>query len=110
TNDLHGQQAGDALLIALARRLEAEVKGPSLVARLSGDEFMVVQLAGGEQPAAAAELAGRLLEVVRKPVRLGEQQARPDTSVGIALFPHDGRTGEALMANAEMALQRAKED
>ncbi|HEX6859469.1 MAG TPA: EAL domain-containing protein [Caulobacteraceae bacterium] len=110
TNDAHGHHTGDALLTAMARRLKAAVQGPSFIGRLGGDEFMVVQVAGGDQPGAAAELAQRLQEVLREPIEAGGVVLEPNASIGIALFPHDGRTTESLMANADMALYRAKED
>jgi predicted signal transduction protein with EAL and GGDEF domain len=71
---------------------------------------VVVQVGGGEQPAAAAELASRLLDVLRAPLELHGQSVQVAASIGISLFPHDGRTGEALLANADLALHRAKED
>ncbi|HYG27687.1 MAG TPA: EAL domain-containing protein [Caulobacteraceae bacterium] len=109
-NDLHGHNVGDALLVEMSRRLQAALTAPSFAARLGGDEFVVVQVAGGDQPSAAAELAAHLLEVLREPVSVGGQWVQVGASIGIALFPHDGRTGEALMTNADMALFRAKED
>jgi diguanylate cyclase (GGDEF)-like protein len=108
-NDLHGHQAGDALLMEVGRRLQAAVSTPSFAARLGGDEFMVVQVAGGDQPAAAAELATSILDLLREPVEVAGQTLHAAGSIGISLFPHDGRTGEALLANADMALFRAKE-
>lgn len=109
TNDLHGHQAGDAMLVEVARRLQAAVASPSCVARLGADEFIVVQVAGGDQPAAAAELAGQILELLREPIDAAGHAIPVAGSIGISLFPHDGRTGEALLANADMALSRAKE-
>jgi diguanylate cyclase (GGDEF)-like protein/PAS domain S-box-containing protein len=109
-NDLHGHHAGDALLVEVARRLQAAVTAPSFAARLGGDEFMVVQVGGGDQPSAAAELATQIMGVLREPFEIEAHSVQAGASVGIALFPHDGRTGEALAANADMALFRAKED
>jgi diguanylate cyclase (GGDEF)-like protein len=108
-NDLHGHHAGDALLVEVARRLQATVTAPSFAARLGGDEFMVVQVGGGDQPSAGAELATQILGVLREPFEIGTHNLQAGASIGIALFPHDGRTGEALVANADMALFRAKE-
>ena len=109
-NDLHGHQAGDAVLMEMGRRLQRTLSAPSFAARLGGDEFMVVQVAGGDQPAAAAELAARILEILREPVEFDGATVQLGVSIGISLFPHDGRTGEALLANADMALVGAKED
>ncbi|TCS12457.1 diguanylate cyclase/phosphodiesterase [Caulobacter sp. BK020] len=108
-NDLHGHLAGDALLVEAARRLQDSLTAPSFAARLGGDEFIVVQVAAGDQPAAAAELAGRLLETLSAPATHEGRDLAMGASLGVSLFPHDGRTAEALLANADMALYRAKE-
>jgi len=108
-NDQHGHLAGDAILVETARRLQSVVQAPSFAARLGGDEFIVVQVAGGDQPTAAAELSGRLIEMLSVPVPYEGQELTLGASLGVSLYPDDGRTAEALMANADMALYRAKE-
>ncbi|MBO9545241.1 EAL domain-containing protein [Caulobacter sp.] len=108
-NDQHGHVAGDLILVETARRLQSAVQAPSFAARLGGDEFIVVQVAGGDQPTAAAELSGRLIEMLSVPVPFEGQELALGSSLGVSLFPDDGRTAEALMANADMALYRAKE-
>ena len=108
-NDQHGHLAGDALLVETARRLQDSVTAPSFAARLGGDEFIVVQVAGGDQPTAAAELSGRLLDALATPVMFEGQDLTMGASLGVSLFPDDGRTTESLMANADMALYRAKD-
>lgn len=108
-NDQHGHLAGDLILVETARRLQSAVQAPSFAARLGGDEFIVVQIAGGDQPAAAAELSGRLIEMLSVPVPFEGQTLNLGSSLGVSLYPDDGRTAEALMANADMALYRAKE-
>jgi diguanylate cyclase len=108
-NDQHGHLAGDAILVETARRLQSAVQAPSFAARLGGDEFIVVQVAGGDQPTAAAELSGRLIDMLSVPVPYEGQELALGASLGVSLYPDDGRTAEALMANADMALYRAKE-
>ncbi len=108
-NDQHGHLAGDAILVETARRLQSAVQAPSFAARLGGDEFIIVLVGGGDQPTAAAELAGRLLELLSAPVVYDGQELALGSSLGVSLFPDDGRTTESLMANADMALYRAKE-
>ncbi len=108
-NDQHGHVAGDSLLVETARRLQSVVQAPSFAARLGGDEFIVVQIAGGDQPTAAAELSGRLIDLLAAPVMYDSQELAMGASLGVSLYPDDGRTAEALMANADMALYRAKE-
>jgi diguanylate cyclase (GGDEF)-like protein/PAS domain S-box-containing protein len=108
-NDQHGHLAGDALLVETARRLQDSISAPSFAARLGGDEFIVVQVAGGDQPGGAAELSGRLLETLSAPVMFEGRDLAVGASLGVSLYPDDGRTAESLMANADMALYRAKE-
>ncbi len=108
-NDQHGHHAGDALLVETARRLQSAIQAPSFAARLGGDEFIVVQIGAGDQPTAAAELAGRLIETLSAPAPYEGQELALGSSLGVSLYPDDGRTAEALMANADMALYRAKE-
>jgi diguanylate cyclase (GGDEF)-like protein len=108
-NDLHGHLAGDQVLIETARRLTANLQSPSFAARLGGDEFVVVQITDQDQPAAAAELAGGLLEALKVSSTWEGQEQAMGASLGVSLFPDDGRTAEALLTNADMALYRAKE-
>ena len=109
-NDLHGHLAGDAVLVEAARRLQDSVTAPSFAARLGGGEFVVVQITDEDQPTAAAELAGRLLETLKDGMTYEGQDLAMAASLGVSLYPDDGRTGEALLANADMALYRAKEN
>ena len=107
-NDLGGHAAGDALLREVAARLVRGVREGDTVARLSGDEFVVVQDVPG-QPAAARALAGRLVSVLAEPYDLGPgARAGVTASIGAALFPGDGEDADALLHNAGTALQRAK--
>ncbi|OJU08361.1 MAG: bifunctional diguanylate cyclase/phosphodiesterase [Caulobacterales bacterium 68-7] len=107
-NDLHGQQAGDALLVEAARRLKDCVTAPSFAARLGGDEFVVVQM-GVDQPETAAALAGAIVDTLSAPMRWRGHAVPMGASVGVSLLPEDAQTAEDLMANADMALFRAKE-
>lgn len=110
-NDLHGHLAGDAVLVEAARRPQDSVASPSFAARLGGDEFVVVHVSeqDHDQATAASELAGQLLEALKEGVFYEGQELAMAASLGVSLFPDDGRTGEALLANADMALYRAKE-
>jgi diguanylate cyclase (GGDEF)-like protein/PAS domain S-box-containing protein len=106
-NDVFGHAAGDVVLMEVARRLREEVGPHDLIARLGGDEFVIVQR-GGAQPDAAGELAERLIEATKRPFAVEDQAASVGLSVGICLFPHHSSTAEALLANADTALYRAK--
>ncbi|WP_368670068.1 EAL domain-containing protein [Phenylobacterium aquaticum] len=106
-NDTHGHAAGDAILIEVARRLEALVPAPSFAARLGGDEFVVVQI-GGRQPRDAIRLCHDLIAAMAEPVRFEDHTHAVGASIGVSLFPEDGATATALLANADLALYRAK--
>jgi diguanylate cyclase len=108
-NDLHGHIAGDKVLVETATRLKAAVTAPSFAARLGGDEFVVVQITDQDQPTAAAELAGQLIDALKVSTTFEDQELAMGASLGVSLFRDDGNTAEALLANADMALYRAKE-
>ena len=107
-NDVHGHAAGDELLKATATRITALLSHNEFAARLGGDEFVIVQT-GRDQPASAARLADKLLEVFSKPVLLAGQPFHVGLTIGVALYPRDGEDTRMLLANADLALYRAKE-
>ena len=108
-NDTLGHPVGDALLRAVAARLRTCVREADTVARLGGDEFAVLQI-DIDRPEDAGALAQRIIEVLNEPFDLGGHQVVIGSSIGIAMAPHDGRSAEQLMRNADMALYRAKAD
>ncbi|WP_018262211.1 putative bifunctional diguanylate cyclase/phosphodiesterase [Methylobacterium sp. WSM2598] len=108
-NDTLGHPVGDALLQAVAGRIQSCLRPQDLVARLGGDEFAIVQV-GPDQPAGASDLAGRLIAEVGRPYALMGHHVVVGTSVGIALAPADGTAPDRLMKCADMALYRAKGD
>jgi diguanylate cyclase (GGDEF)-like protein len=107
-NDSLGHRAGDLLLQEIAKRLTFSVRKEDTVARLGGDEFvMVLQgLAHSEQ---AALVARKVLEQIRQPVALDKQEFYVNCSIGISLFPKDGKNVSALLKHADIALHRVKE-
>jgi diguanylate cyclase (GGDEF)-like protein len=105
-NDGFGHAVGDKLLILVAARLKRAIRSSDTLARIGGDEFVVLQT--DVEPAAAGELAQRLVEALSEPFELNELQLRIGTSVGIALYPADGESADALLRNADTALYRAK--
>jgi diguanylate cyclase (GGDEF)-like protein len=105
-NDTCGHMIGDALLREVAGRLQAAAEGV-LIARIGGDEFAVI-MADGEQPAAAAALAERLLAAFVDDFEVEGQRLKLGMSIGAAIYPTDGTDAKTLMINADAALYRAK--
>ncbi len=108
-NDTLGHQVGDRLLEQIGPRLaEALPKGSSL-ARLGGDEFAaLLPLGTGVEPALEVALAVR--EAVKRPFALSALHVEVDASVGVALFPDHGDSGETLLRRADIAMYQAKDD
>ncbi len=107
-NDTRGHEIGDAVLVAVAQRLRENIRDGDTVARTGGDEFAIVQSCAG-QPFAATALAQRLLHAISKPFELQGRRSVIGVSIGIALYPQDGETPDALLRNADTALYQAKE-
>jgi diguanylate cyclase (GGDEF)-like protein len=105
-NDTLGHAAGDELLVAVARRLEAVVGSSGHAARLGGDEFAVV-IPNVTTPMDV--LARRIITAISLPVQLSEGQADVGATVSIAIGPVDGDNVNALIQNADLALYRAKD-
>jgi diguanylate cyclase (GGDEF)-like protein len=108
-NDIYGHAAGDELLKTTAARVTALLSHSEFAARLGGDEFVIVQ-SGRDQPDSAQRLADKLLAVFAKPVAINGQPFHIGLTIGIATFPRDGEDSRSLLANADLALYRAKED
>jgi diguanylate cyclase (GGDEF)-like protein len=105
-NDRFGHAAGDNLLKLAADRLKGTLRASDTVARVGGDEFVVVLT--DVKPSTAGELAQRIIAELSEPFQLGDLRLRIGASVGIALYPTDGTNPEALLKNADTALHRAK--
>jgi diguanylate cyclase (GGDEF)-like protein/PAS domain S-box-containing protein len=107
-NDVFGHATGDALMQEVGRRMQAAV-GDAFLARLSGDEFAVIDTTA-TQPAKAATLAESLLERFADELTVGAQQLHVSLSIGVTMFPGDGSDADTLLANADAALYRAKSE
>ena len=106
-NDSLGHSIGDDLLCAVAERLVTAIRKIDTLARLGGDEFILAM--PGIPAAAAAEVARRLLEVCATPFSVGGHDLTVTPSLGISLYPRDGKDLEALLRNADSAMYKAKE-
>ena len=107
-NDTYGHDAGDRVLIEVARRLQSSVRGDDTVARLGGDEFVV--LLGEMENTQEAELAvDRLLFSLSEPLIAGwKQQINMQASIGYALYPDDSMDKESLLHLSDQAMYKAK--
>lgn len=106
-NDQFGHDAGDAVLIAVARRLSAHLRGDDMVCRQGGDEFIVL-LSNHDSADALLELARTLVELVAEPIAYGTHSLCVAASIGIATYPQHGTTPEALIRSADQAMYQAK--
>ena len=108
-NDTFGHPAGDKLLKIVADRLRGLVRETDTIARMGGDEFVVVQ-APIRDPAEATSLAQHIIRLMTEPFDLDGHQAVIGASIGIAVGPGDGLRPDRLLRNADLALYRAKGD
>lgn len=107
-NDQMGHEAGDELLKGVAKRLRLHLRDNDTVARIGGDEFVVV-LEDLSSPEGAEVVARAIIERMQRPFALsGDREAHIGCSVGIAMFPQDGTDGETLLRHADAALYAAK--
>jgi diguanylate cyclase (GGDEF)-like protein len=106
-NDTLGHDAGDELLREVARRLNASIRDSDTVARLGGDEFVVL-LPEQNDAQQLTLVSTRILDAVRKPFRLGDQDLRVTVSIGISSYPQDGHDEQTLLKNADIAMYNAK--
>jgi diguanylate cyclase (GGDEF)-like protein/PAS domain S-box-containing protein len=107
-NDAHGHRTGDDLLREISRRIVGCLRDVDLLARLSGDEFVVL-MEEVAHPDAAANIATRILERIRNVRQVSGHAVKISASLGISLYPDDADGPEALLKNADLAMYRAKE-
>jgi diguanylate cyclase (GGDEF)-like protein/PAS domain S-box-containing protein len=106
-NDTLGHWAGDLLLKQVAERILCSVRECDTVARIGGDEFVLLQTSAS-QPEESGSLAGRIIETLSAPFDLDGNQVTIGASIGIALAPQDSALADVLVQNADVALYRAK--
>lgn len=107
-NDLRGHAIGDEVLQVLARRMTKLLRDGEFTARLGGDEFVAVCRMQGR--AELADFLSRLEAALFKPIRLDDFEIIPGASLGVAIYPDDATSKEALINNADLAMYRAKAD
>ena len=107
-NDSLGHFAGDLLLQAVAKRLETCVRATDTVARLGGDEFVIV-LSEIRHARDAAYVAQKILDAMMEPIHIEGKEIVTFTSIGISVYPEDGKNHTALVKNADAAMYHAKD-
>jgi len=107
-NDFYGHEVGDQVLQEVARRLQACVGQGPLLARVGGDEFLLVMPELGERIARAEEMARALLAALAEPIRIGNIESVLSASIGISRFPEHGDSAGMLVHAADMAMLQVK--
>ncbi|HWP94173.1 MAG TPA: EAL domain-containing protein [Gammaproteobacteria bacterium] len=107
-NDSLGHKVGDELLCAAATRLKHKVRAGDTVARIGGDEFTLV-FGRLTRRGDIISIADSLLRTIRAPFFVEGHELYATTSIGLSVYPDDGRDAETLLKNADLAMYRAKE-
>jgi diguanylate cyclase (GGDEF)-like protein/PAS domain S-box-containing protein len=106
-NESLGHTVGDALLQAVATRMQAQMRGGDTLARVGGDEFVLL-LEIDVSAHSASQVAIKYLELLLQPIRVGDSELTVSASIGISLYPADGETADDLLRHADAALYKAK--
>ena len=106
-NDTHGHAVGDGVLKEVAKRLLRHTREEDSVCRNGGDEFLYL-LMNPQGTGNIERIAATLLQTIGQPIEMGDIQLVIKASIGIAVYPDSGSTGEQLIRNADMAMYRAK--
>jgi len=108
-NDSFGHDAGDKLIKAVGQLISRSLRRADTIARLGGDEFAVI-IEGIDSPEDAISIADNLTTILEHNVRLDDQETYTSASIGIAVYPDDGKDPRTLLKNADTAMFRAKEN
>jgi diguanylate cyclase (GGDEF)-like protein len=108
-NDSLSHSAGDELLSKVSKRVEEEIRDSDTLARLGGDEFVLI-MPDIRDEALVVEIVTRLLEAIAKPFQIAGRTLHITTSIGISIYPKDGKTADELLRNADLAMYIAKRE
>jgi diguanylate cyclase (GGDEF)-like protein/PAS domain S-box-containing protein len=106
-NDSLGHDVGDAVLVEIAARLRANMREEDTVARVGGDEFVLV-INDQSSPERVADLIERIRRGISTPVETGGHEVTTGASIGVSLFPRDGKSVDKVMRAADAAMYHAK--
>ena len=106
-NDTHGHEAGDQVLKAVSTRITGIIRASDTLARIGGDEFILVMLETNHREDSTA-IARKILDSFREPLLIDSHQLQISTSIGIALYPEDAEDMETLIKKSDAALYYAK--
>lgn len=106
-NDSYGHEFGDAVLKVTADRIQAEIREADTVARIGGDEFIVI-MSNIPDLDIVEKVAGNLIEQISQIIQLDNNEVKIGASLGIALYPEDGNTPEELIRQADRAMYQVK--
>ena len=107
-NDIHGHAVGDEMLVLLSQHIKAVLREGDTLARIGGDEFVVV-LVDLENPADCKPVLARLLQAASQPVTVGDAVLHVSASIGVTLCPQDGTDADLLLRYADQAMYIAKD-
>ncbi|RNF40763.1 EAL domain-containing protein [Planococcus salinus] len=108
-NDSLGHEVGDQLLMEVSQRIRILIKNKDIIARYGGDEF-VIALTAIQHPREAAQLAEKIIDMLEQPFHLAGEEIYISTSIGISLYPNDGKTTDELLRKADKAMYFAKQN
>ena len=107
-NDNYGHQIGDELLCIVSKRLLSCLRDQDLLSRIGGDEFLLL-IENINDLSFVKKVGDRLLQEIAKPCHFGEKQLTTSASIGVSIFPNDGRDIDTLICNADLAMYKAKQ-
>lgn len=106
-NDTHGHQAGDELLVTVAQRLKSCVRESDVIARIGGDEFIVLLMNASSHEDIKA-MANKLIASLTHPIKLANHDIQIGASIGITIIPEDGTNPDELLKKSDLALYQGK--
>jgi diguanylate cyclase (GGDEF)-like protein len=106
-NDQHGHEFGDLVLKATAERIRDEIRETDTVARIGGDEFVII-LSSLPESDIADRIAASVIKRIAQPVQIQSTEVTISASIGISLYPENGITAEELIRSADKAMYKVK--